>query len=74
MTGVLRLLSELINVFLNVSRIESGRLKLDYAEFNFSDLVKECIKDLKSTAQEKGLKLIFNDQKNKILKWQPAFV
>ncbi len=54
-----------INVYLNVSRIESGRLKLNYAQINLEDLIKECIKDLKSTAQEKKLKINFKvDSKN----------
>ena len=56
-------MSRLINVFLNVSRIESGRLKLDYVDVNLEDLINQCIKDLKSTAQDKGLKLNFKYQK-----------
>ncbi len=59
-------MSRLINVFLNVSRIESGRLKLEYTDVNLGDLINECIKDLKSPAQKKGLKLTFNHKKNKI--------
>jgi signal transduction histidine kinase len=59
-------MSRLINVFLNVSRIESGRLKLDYTDVNLGNLINECIKDLHSTAQEKGLELNFKYQKNEI--------
>jgi signal transduction histidine kinase len=59
-------MSRLINVFLNVSRIESGRLKLDYADINLGDLINECIKDLESTAREKGLKLTFKYKKNEV--------
>jgi signal transduction histidine kinase len=59
-------MSRLINVFLNVSRIESGRLKLDYADVDLGILIEECIKDLKSSVQEKGLKLSFDYKKEKI--------
>jgi signal transduction histidine kinase len=59
-------MSRLINVFLNVSRIESGRLKLDYTDVDLRILIEECIKDLKSSAQEKGLKLSFDYKKGEV--------
>jgi len=52
-------MSRLINVFLNVSRIESGHLKLDYADLDLVNLIQGCVKDLQNLAQERGLDLKF---------------
>ncbi|MDD4290421.1 MAG: HAMP domain-containing sensor histidine kinase, partial [Patescibacteria group bacterium] len=58
-------MTKLVNVFLNVSRIESGRLKLDLQEIEISDIIKKSLEDLKSNAELKGIKLLFKDLRNK---------
>lgn len=58
-------MTKLVNVFLNVSRIESGRLKLDLQEVEISDIIKKSIEDLKSNAELKGIKLLFEDLREK---------
>lgn len=58
-------MTKLVNVFLNVSRIESGRLKLDLQEVEISDIIKKSIEDLKSNAELKGIKLSFEDLRKK---------
>jgi len=50
-------LVRLINIFLNVSRIESGRLKLQKSEFNLFNLVDEIVHELKIEADKKKIKL-----------------
>ena len=59
-------MSRLINVFLNVSRIESGHLKLDYTNLDLTKLIQECVKDLKTAAQDRGLNLKFITSKSEI--------
>lgn len=52
-------LARLINVFLNVSRIESGRLKLDKHLIQVNDLIVGVIKELNNQAVQKKLKLTY---------------
>ncbi|MFH1598055.1 MAG: ATP-binding protein [Patescibacteria group bacterium] len=49
----------LINLFLNVSRIEAGRFTLDLAKIDMVNLIDTEIKEVINIAKEKGLKLIF---------------
>jgi len=53
-------LTRLVNIFLNVSRIESGRFELSKKDVNIVELIKEVVKELLLTAEKKELKLIFN--------------
>ncbi len=59
-------LVRLINIFLNVSRIESGRLKIEKKKFDLAELVNEIIRELKIEAEKKDLKLEFINFKNKL--------
>jgi two-component system sensor histidine kinase VicK len=43
-------MSNMINGFLNISRLESGKITLDKYDFNLGDLVKEMIDDTRLTA------------------------
>lgn len=57
-------LARLVNIFLNVSRIESGRLKLDKRPIQIDDLIKSVIDELVNEAKKKGLKLNYQPDKN----------
>ncbi|MDD4304587.1 MAG: ATP-binding protein [Patescibacteria group bacterium] len=57
-------MSRLVNVFLNVSRIESGRLKLDFSEVDIASVIDRCIKDLESNAKKKNIVLNFKDSRS----------
>ncbi len=59
-------LVRLVQVFLDVSRIESGRLNISKKEFNFVDLVKETVDELLPTAKSKGIKLTHKGRKKSI--------
>ena len=59
-------LARLINIFLNVSRIESGRFKLDKILVNPDTLVTSVMQELGNQAKLKGLKLTFKPSKNEI--------
>lgn len=52
-----RRLVRLVNMFLNVTRIEAGRFTLTFTEINFVDLVKSEITELLPTANQKKLQL-----------------
>jgi len=56
-------LSRLINVFLNVSRIESGRFDLNRKDVDLIQLVGEAVSELKPTAEKKQLALVFHKPK-----------
>jgi len=54
----------LIEDFLNISRIESGQLKYEITNFNLKELVEIIVNDLNPVALQKGLVIMFNDQSN----------
>lgn len=53
--------------FLNVSRIEQGKMKYDMSEFNISELAKDVFTEQKNIAEEKSLELKFNCKNDSIL-------
>lgn len=52
-------LIRLVQVFLNVSRIESGRLRIDKVDGDMVDLAQTAVAELKPAAEEKGLQLTY---------------
>ena len=61
-------LIRLINIFLNVSRIEAGRLHLDKRETQISDVIKSVIMEMSNQAKAKNLICILTNPKK-----NPAF-
>jgi signal transduction histidine kinase len=59
-------LTRLVNVFLNVSRIESGRFQVDKIKFSLTDLVEQVVKELNSGAIRKNLILTLKKTKVKM--------
>ncbi len=53
-------LADLVEDFLNISRIEQGRMKYEMAKFDLSELVKEVINEIKPNIDNKGLELKIN--------------
>ncbi len=49
----------IINLFLNVSKIESGKMELNFEEVQIEGVVERVIDMVKQAADEKGLKLIY---------------
>lgn len=49
-----------VEQFLNVSRIEQGRMEYNFAETDVEDLVKDVVGELKPNADERGLELTFS--------------
>lgn len=50
-------MAEMVDNYLNVSRIEQGRMKYDMADFDFANTLSEVVTQFKPVAEEKGLKL-----------------
>ena len=59
-------LIRLVENLLNISRIESGRLQFNFETIQLEDLVKSEAEELKSTAERKGLKLVYKAPKRKL--------
>ena len=59
-------LARLINIFLNVSRIESGRLKLEKKALQINDLIESVVTELANQAKQKGVELVYKKPKGKI--------
>jgi len=53
-----------IEDYLNVSRIESGNMKYNYADFNLKDETEKVCDDLRAEALKKGLTIIFRSDLN----------
>jgi len=58
-----RLLS-LVNDFLEVSRIQSGQLKLKITSSSVTEVISKVVEESKVIATEKGLKLVLESEKN----------
>ena len=48
-----------VNDYLDVSRIEQGRMKFDFSDFDLKDLVKTVVSEFKPPVEQKGLELTF---------------
>ncbi len=59
-------LARTINIFLDVSRIESGKFHLDKKVVKVDSLIIDVLKELENEAKVKGLKLEYQKSKNNI--------
>lgn len=48
--------------FLNVSRIESGKMKYEFSTFNVKEVAKDIVNEARQTAMQKGLLLTFESK------------
>ena len=62
-----RLISLVANL-LNISRIESGRLKFNFTEMQLEDMIESVMEELKNKADEKGLEFTFKRHKKPLPK------
>jgi PAS domain S-box-containing protein len=56
-----------LNLVLDLSRIEAGRLELECSEFNIIDTLKDSVELFEQTARKKNLFLKFEKKVNKII-------
>ncbi|HLP43912.1 MAG TPA: ATP-binding protein [Candidatus Nanoarchaeia archaeon] len=49
-------LAQVVDDYLNVTRIELGKLKFDFVEFNFKDTVQMVVDQMRPSIEKKGLK------------------
>ena len=52
-----RLMAQSIEDYLNISRIEQGRMKFEKSDFDLADLAKKVVRELTPVAEKKKLKL-----------------
>lgn len=52
-------LVKIVNEFLDISRIEQGRMKYELADFDAKELAKEVVKELRPNVEQKGLSFKF---------------
>lgn len=50
-------LARIVNVFLNVTRIEAGRFVMNFSKAPFFSVIEDIYKELKPTAEKKGVQL-----------------
>lgn len=70
--ATLRLI-RMVNLFLNISRIEAGRFNMLYSEIDLYDLLAQTKKEMQAAAEKKGLELVFVRPEKSILKIQLDF-
>ncbi len=56
-------LARLVNIFLNVSRIESGKFEIAKKPLSLVELIKEVTSELRPAAENKNLELFFHEPK-----------
>ncbi len=59
-------LSELVNDILDVSRIEQGKLTIKTEKININNLIQEVLEQFAIKANEKNLKLEFDEKQNQL--------
>jgi signal transduction histidine kinase len=57
-------LVKLVNNLLNVSKIESGKIKMNYEKIQLEDVISETVSELKIKAEEKKLKINWHKPKS----------
>jgi signal transduction histidine kinase len=62
-------LQSLINQLLSLSRLESGKMKLQAREENIVTLVRQYIQSFESYAKQKKIDLIFDTEKEEVQLW-----
>jgi len=60
-------LLEIVEDFLNISRIEQGRMQYDFSEVDLNEMLQEVVNENKPKIVEKGISLSFRGARNKML-------
>lgn len=55
----------IVNEFLDVSRIEQGRMKYEYKDFDANKLVQEVVSELRPNVESKGLTFTYSAEEGK---------
>ncbi len=55
----------IVGDFLDVSRIELGRMKYDYSDFDFQELVQQVVTEYKPNVEKKGLNFSYSFDQSK---------
>lgn len=68
-------LTELVNDLLDLSKIESGKIEMEFDKVNINDIIEKTLEPFYKQAKEKEIALNFKEQENNIFAWaDPAKV
>ena len=59
-------LSRMTSQFLDLSRLESGRISFDHIRFNLPELLQECVQNIQPEAEKYGLQLLIETQDSQL--------
>jgi len=62
-------LNELVNDLLDLSRIESGRIKMEFEKTNIGNIIEATIKPFRQQAEEKEISLINQLEEEEVFAW-----
>jgi PAS domain S-box-containing protein len=62
-------LNELVNDLLDLSRIESGKIKMEFEKTSIKNIVEATIKPFRPQAEEKGISLLNRVEDDEVLAW-----
>jgi signal transduction histidine kinase len=51
----------IVNDFLDASSLEQGKMKMQLESFNITDVIDECVREMQTLANQKGIKLEADD-------------
>ncbi len=59
-------LSRMTSQFLDLSRLESGRISFDHIRFSLPELLQECVQNIQPEAEKYGLQLLIENQDSQL--------
>ncbi|MGM0604030.1 MAG: ATP-binding protein [Bacillota bacterium] len=62
-------LTELVNDLLDLSKIESGRIEMEFDKVDINDIIGKTLNPFYKQAEEKEIELKFNQEENNIFAW-----
>lgn len=60
---------EIVDTLLNVSRMETGRFKIEYKKFSIKDFIREVVSETQALADSRNCKIVFDFPKAEFNVW-----
>ncbi|MCC3145439.1 cell wall metabolism sensor histidine kinase WalK [Halanaerobium sp. Z-7514] len=62
-------LTELVNDLLDLSKIESGKIEMDFSKTDVNNIIEKTLEPFYKQAEEKGIELVFEKEEENIQAW-----